>query len=281
MSTLDGALWLISHGFAVFPADHPGTEHCTGLHRECDGTRGKHPCVPFTRAYTLDEVQVRRWFDAQLRNVAVAVGACAGPAGTRLLVVDSDRPGAIEDTAAAHGQQHAPTMRVTTAKGAHDYYWAPAGARLGNGLGSLRGRFDGDVRGGNAYVIGPGSVHQTGVIYELADVEQPPVPLPVWLLDALQAPAVVPVARPANSAVRQGSGGLVGLVRFVLASAQGQRNERLYWAACRAFEHARKGQLEPRAVATALVDAAAHVGLTEAEARSTVTSAYRSAGGTR
>jgi putative DNA primase/helicase len=201
-TALDGALWLTRHGFAVFPTDHPGLEQCAGIGRGHDPAtctdRGKHPTVAFTRTYARDEHQVRALFGGQLRNVAVAVGATTGPDGAQLLVVDSDRPGAIEDAAAAFGQQHTPTMRVRTAKGYHDYYWAPADARLGNGLGALKGRFDGDVRAGNAYVIGPGSVHATGVIYELDTPDQPPVAAPDWLLTALQTkPTPTPAPAPA------------------------------------------------------------------------------------
>lgn len=98
MTPLGGALWLAARGFAVFPADHPGTPHCVGIGRghapQTCTARGKHPCVPFSRAHTTDERQVYRWFEGQLRNVGVAVGAVVGPDGARLLVVDSDRPGA-------------------------------------------------------------------------------------------------------------------------------------------------------------------------------------------
>ncbi|MFD7443909.1 bifunctional DNA primase/polymerase [Streptomyces sp. NPDC059909] len=288
MTPLDGALWLVRHGFAVFPTDHPGLEQCAGIGRghnpaTCED-RGKHPCAAFTRAHTLDEDQVKRTFGGELRNVGVAIGACApGPGGARLLVVDSDRPGAIEDTAAAYGYRHTATMRVTTAKGAHDYYWAPAALELGNGLGQLRGKFDGDVRGSRGYVIGPGSVHATGVIYELDDPEQPPVPAPAWLLTALQAPttATVPQPRPGRARDRQHDGSLAGLIRTVLGAHPGNRNSALYWAANRAFEQAQRGGTDVRAIAGALVDAATHTGLTETEARTTIASAYRRAGGTR
>ena len=199
---LDGALWLTRHGFAVFPVDHPGLEQCAGIGdghdpRTCT-QRGKHPAVAFTRNHARTEQQAHALFTGQLRNVGVAVGACTGPGGEQLLVVDSDRSGAIEDAAAALAQQHTPTMRVHTAKGYHDYYWAPADVKLGNSLGTLKGRFDGDIRAGNAYVIGPGSVHATGVIYEVADLDQPPVAAPAWLITALTTrPAPAPAAGPA------------------------------------------------------------------------------------
>lgn len=199
---IEGALWLIRHRFHVFTADHPGLDRCAGIGRGHDPAtcvdRGKHPSVAFTKSHTLDEAQVRRDFGGQLRNVGVFVGGCTGPDGEQLLVVDSDRPRALEDVAAALGQAHTPTMRVLTAKGHHDYYWAPAGAKLGNGLGSLKGKFDGDVRAGNAYVIGPGSVHATGVVYTLEDAEQPPVAAPAWLLTALQTRPTQPVAPATN-----------------------------------------------------------------------------------
>ncbi|MPY32032.1 DNA primase, partial [Streptomyces adustus] len=61
-----------------------------------------------------------------------------------------------------------------------------------------------------------------------------------------------------------------GLVQFVLAAHEGQRNTRLFWAACRAYENG----LGPALVAP-LVDAAVTTGLTEHEARATITSAAR------
>ncbi|NJP73803.1 bifunctional DNA primase/polymerase [Streptomyces sp. C1-2] len=270
MTPLDGALWLIRHGFAVFPCDHPETPRCTGLHKTCDGSRGKHPAVAFTRGWTLNERKVRETFARGLRNPAVAVGACCGPAGERLLVVDSDRPGAIEDVAGAGGERWQATMRVRTAKGHHDYLWAPATLKLGNGLGSLQGQFDGDVRAGNAYVIGPGALHATGVVYELEDPERPPAMVPAWLLRALlrkpQRPVrTTPYPRPVSRS-------LAGLVKFVADSRQGERNSRLFWAACRAAEAAVED------APAVLLDAAVHAGLTEAEARSTITSAFRTVG---
>lgn len=278
MTPLEGALWLVAHGFPVFPCDHPGTDRCSGVGRghnpaTCE-ERGKHPAVPFTRAYTADPQQVQQTF-GRLRNVGVAIGATSGPDNTQLLVVDSDEPGAIEATAAKFGHQHEPTMRVTTAKGHHDYYWAPRSMKLGNGLGSLRGKFDGDIRAGNAYVVGPGSVHRSGVVYELEDPETPPAYAPQWLLDALRTPVVPP--RPRRPYIGPPTGRTSPLVRLVayVAEATTDRNNRLFWAACRAFEHTRANGEPDTGVAQALVDAGRHTGLSEAECRSTIRSALQ------
>ncbi|MFD6822486.1 bifunctional DNA primase/polymerase [Streptomyces sp. NPDC060085] len=276
---LGGALWLVRHGFPVFPCDHPEAPRCVGLHKTCDGSRGKHPAVAFTRAWTLDERKVHETFARGLRNPAVAVGACSGPDGSRLLVVDSDRRGAIEDVAAACGETWPATMRVWTAKGHHDYLWAPAALRLGNGLGTLQGRFDGDVRAGNAYVIAPGALHATGVLYELDDHERPPLFAPAWLLDALVTkPQYAPRRTHWQNASRGVPGqprGVRGLAAFVLDSRPGDRNNRLFWAACRAAEDARDGGEDAQ---DALMDAAVRAGLSEQEAATTIRSAYKRTG---
>ncbi|NBM21238.1 primase alpha helix C-terminal domain-containing protein, partial [Streptomyces sp. GC420] len=61
-----------------------------------------------------------------------------------------------------------------------------------------------------------------------------------------------------------------GLVHFVLAAHEGQRNTRLFWAACRACENGLADALtEP------LVQAAVRTGLPEREARATIASAAR------
>ncbi|MFC9051816.1 bifunctional DNA primase/polymerase [Streptomyces anthocyanicus] len=278
MTPLDGALWLIRHRFATFPADHPAVPRCAGLHKTCDGSRGKHPAVAFTRGWTLNEAKARETFGRGLRNPAVAVGACSGPEGWRLLVVDSDRPGAIEDVASACGEHWPATMRVRTAKGHHDYLWYPPALKLGNGLGQLQGQFDGDVRAGNAYVIGPGALHATGVLYELDDPERPPVQAPAWLLDALVTKPTYAARRTRwTNASRPAPSGTRGLVAFVLDSPQGKRNNRLFWAACRAAEDARDGHEDAQ---DALLSAAVQAGLSEREAAATIRSAYQRTGAT-
>lgn len=264
---LAGALWLARHDFVVFAADHPGAELCAGIGYGHDANtctdRGKHPAEPFTKTTRRDEHEVRRLFAGAPRNVGVYVGGCIGPEGEQLLVMDSDRPGAIEDTAKALGYKHTATMRVHTAKGHHDYYWAPPGARLGNGLGALKGKFDGDVRAGNAYVIGLGSVHATGVVYTLENPEQPPVAAPAWLLEALQTRASAP-AGPATDIV-------------IPADRHDAYTRRVVQAECDAIIRAANGE-QNNAINTAAFSLGTLVGagaLTEAEAREDLLSAAR------
>ncbi len=264
---LAGALWLAQRQFAVFAADHPGAERCAGIGQGHDPgvctDRGKHPAEPFTKTTCRDEQQIRRLFAGAPRNVGIFVGGSRGPNGAQLLVMDSDRPGAIEDTAKDLGHEHTPTMRTYTAKGHHDYYWAPPGARLGNGLGALKGRFEGDVRAGNAYVIGAGSVHATGVVYTLENPEQPPVDAPGWLLEALQVRASAP-AGPATDIV-------------IPADRHDVYTRKVVQAECDAITRAADGE-QNNAINTAAFSLGALVGagaLTEGEARADLLAAAR------
>ncbi|MGA4849928.1 primase alpha helix C-terminal domain-containing protein [Streptomyces sp. G5(2025)] len=104
----------------------------------------------------------------------------------------------------------------------------------------------------------------------------PPAPCPPALLRLLLPPPRPPhAAHPqtgpgtAGTATQQGH----GLVQFVLAAHEGQRNTRLFWAACRAFENGIGEALAPH-----LTHAAVRVGLTPREAHSTIASAARLTG---
>lgn len=68
-------------------------------------------------------------------------------------------------------------------------------------------------------------------------------------------------------------GGMDHLIRWVADRPEGNRNDGLYWAACRAIEGGHRDLLP------SLVDAAVSAGLNEREARATVTSAERRLGG--
>ncbi|MFE5852511.1 bifunctional DNA primase/polymerase [Streptomyces sp. NPDC056500] len=124
-----------------------------------------------------------------------------------------------------------------------------------------------DVRGAGGYLVGPGSVTAQGT-YRLAPgtAGLSPAPCPTALLQLI-APPVRPLPTAPAGAHRQHGR---GLVQFVLAAPEGQRNARLFWAACRAYENGIGNALAP-----ALTHAAVRTGLTEREARATIASAAR------
>ncbi|WP_406378183.1 bifunctional DNA primase/polymerase [Streptomyces sp. NBC_00197] len=123
-----------------------------------------------------------------------------------------------------------------------------------------------DIRGAGGYLVGPGSRTEHGVYGTAPGTARlAPAPCPRELLDLLLPPPRRHHPTPSATG-QQGQ----GLVQFVLAAHEGQRNTRLFWAACRAYENGIGPQLT-----TPLVRAAARTGLTEHEARSTIASAAR------
>jgi hypothetical protein len=277
---LAAALWLQArHGMHVFAVDHPGLSECVGAHRPdqpCDGKRGKHPVGKWSRDATLDPGAIRAALSRGLRNVGIA----CGPSG--LLLVDEDRPGAFCEYAASVGQAVPETFTVDTGRGRHFYFRAPDGPPLGNSPGALAGRAI-DIRGRGGFVVAPGSIHVTGVIYSPVDSAALVVPTPEWLVTALRAPRPRPTATPRPR--QKVTGGrphrvLAGLVQTVLdATPDLDRNSRLFWAACRMYGHAAWGLFDEAAGRAALQDAARHVGLPDGETEKTLDSAARAAMG--
>lgn len=104
------------------------------------------------------------------------------------------------------------------------------------------------------------------------------MPLPRWLEQRLRRPrSPEPGEQLAARAAGAGQANRLaacsdGLIRFVAASREGERNQRLFWAACRAAE------LGDATLRRRLVEAARQAGLSEFEAQQTIASAFRTAG---
>jgi hypothetical protein len=152
---------------------------------------------------------------------------------------------------------------VTPSGGRHLWLTGPSDVVVPNSASRLAPGID--IRGAGGYLVGPGSVSAHGA-YRLApgSAELPPAPCPDALLRL-----IAPPARPRHPASGRAPRGQ-GLIQFVLAAHEGQRNTRLFWAACRAYENGIGDSL-----ADALAEAAVRTGLTEHEARATIASAAR------
>ncbi|MFF8656949.1 bifunctional DNA primase/polymerase [Streptomyces huasconensis] len=180
------------------------------------------------------------------------------------------------------------TVVVTTPSGGrHIWLSGPPEAVVPNSAGRLAPGID--IRGAGGYLVGPGSRTEHGVYGTVPGTAHlPPAPCPPALLRLLMPPprahhAAPPQAGPGTAGIHTAGPGPVasgaaaqqgqGLVQFVLAAHEGQRNTRLFWAACRAYENGIGEALAPQ-----LTDAAVRVGLTRREAHSTIASAARLTG---
>ncbi|MEW9509221.1 bifunctional DNA primase/polymerase [Streptomyces bacillaris] len=271
------ALAAAGRGLPVFPlsatklpalrSPHHGEQppvHCRG---ECGlPGHGVHDA-------TTDPAAVRALFAAAPR--ATGYGIACGRAPHRLIGIDldidtaygNDSVGALQQLALQHLFTIPPTVTVLTPSGGrHLWLTGPADTPVPNSAGRLAPGID--VRGSGGYLVGPGSVTTHGR-YLLAPgtARLTPAPCPRALLRLLTPPRRAPGTLTSETPPgRRGE----GLIHFVLAAHEGRRNTRLFWAACRAYEHGFGD-----ALADALAAAAIRTGLTEQEARAAIASAER------
>ncbi|MEU8826211.1 bifunctional DNA primase/polymerase [Streptomyces sp. NPDC048636] len=182
-------------------------------------------------------------------------------------------PAALARLARAHGFPVPRTVTVLTPGGGrHLWLSGPPGLTVPNSAGRLAPGID--IRGSGGYLVGPGSAAAHGR-YRLAPGSPAwtPAPVPPALLSLLRPPPTVRLGAPSGRhPSERRPAALTALVRFVRESREGERNDRLFWAACRAYETGAGAQLAPD-----LVQAAVDTGLGCREARATVASAARSA----
>jgi hypothetical protein len=225
MAQLDTALNLAAVGIYVFPVDHPELPICAGVgkhHDPFDGPdhqRGKHPCVAFSEKATIKEQVIRGHWSQGPRNIGINCGK------SNLVVVDEDKLGAFKRYADEHGVKIPRTLVVATAKGRHYYFLARGDHPLGNKEGAF-GNYNINIRAGNGYVVGPGSVHATGVVYRI-EVAEPPVPVPDWVIAGIQTK---PQPEPGNAETYSGTGGLNAvpdIIRGPRVDGGGQRHTEL------------------------------------------------------
>jgi Bifunctional DNA primase/polymerase, N-terminal len=207
------------------------------------------------------------------------IGVPTGEAsGIGVLDVDP-RNGGLEWLAANKNRLPATRIHQTRSGGAHLLFRHHTGLR--NSAGKIAPGID--TRGDGGYVIW-WPAH--GLSFE--DFPRSGVPeWPQWLLEAMATePAprradITPIGdwqkRPAHENVRD-LNAFFGLLRFVADSPLGERNSRLYWAACRMDEFFAKGLVSSCLGFDALEKAAAACGLSRREISSTIASALRRAG---
>jgi hypothetical protein len=170
---------------------------------------------------------------------------------------------------------HAPLANPAVASGEH-LYFAYLGTHLKNTAGKLGPGLD--VRCCGGYVLAVGAIHRSGRAYVWKDGHRPgQVPLarpPEWLYTQ-------PSHRLAElNANGYAAAALASEIQQLISTAEGQRNHRLNLAAFRLARFLTAGALPQSDIEQVLFAAARKLGLSEREARATITSGLR-AGSTR
>jgi Bifunctional DNA primase/polymerase, N-terminal len=256
---LGAALRYADAGWPVFPT-RPDAPSCdSGRDCPCKRSLTVHGCLDASVDPDIIRAWWRRWPQA---NVAIATGT-PGPD-----VLDVDNHGERGDGWAAFNRLKTAGMLAgakalvsTPSGGLHSYY---------GGTGQRNGKLPRhhlDFRSAGGYVLAPPSrVH--GRPYELLD-HRPGV------AGRLDWQAVTKLLDPPSAAAKpdgRDAGDVGRLAAWVAAQQEGNRNDGLFWAACRAIETGHSDL-------DGLVTAAVQAGLSETEARRTIASAAGKAAG--
>jgi len=209
--SLERALALYDLGLAIIPIPQPIPGTPAGKPGD-----GKTPAINWKRYQSkrADRNALHAWF-AKPQNNAIVTGAVSG-----LVVIDTDTPEA-EEWAQANLPE-TPWL-VRTAKGYHRYYRRHHGGRIRNKarVQTADGRIALDVRADGGYVIGPGSVHASGAVYEQeGDWTVSLADLPLFDPKLIEAPRSTTKEAPVVSAPRD-DGDVVKRARAYLAKVPG------------------------------------------------------------
>ena len=246
MTPMDYALRLADDGFATFPCN-----------------RSKAPACPhgFRDASTDAAVIRALWQRHRGELVGVATGAVSN-----LAVLDIDAKHAeAHSWWETHRTQLPQTRTIRTRSGGlHLWYRDAPGLRcsvsmIAPGV---------DVRATGGYVI---AWHAAGLPV-LREAALPP--WPAWLLPEQPVAIRASPEPPRVPDDRQSA----ALVRFVASAPAKQRNNRLFWAACRMAGMVASRLLAKSEAEAVLVHAAMHAGLSENEARKTANSGLTTGG---
>ncbi|MFI9466325.1 bifunctional DNA primase/polymerase [Streptomyces sp. NPDC052492] len=272
------ALSAAERGLAVLPLSRTKLPALRSPHRDDPGTarpRCHGECGRFGHGVydaSTDPARIRALFAAAPR--ATGYGIACGLPPHHLVGVDldtkngTDPAAALRALASRHRFTVPPTVVVLTPSGGrHLWLSGPPDVVVPNSAGRLAPGID--IRGAGGYLVGPGSRTEHGTYTAASGTAHlAPAVCPPALLRLL-----LPPPRAHHPTPPSAGGHGQGLVQFVLGAHEGQRNTRLFWAACRAYEDGiGQALLDP------LVDAARATGLSEREARATIASAARMTG---
>ena len=179
---------LITHyNFALIPIHGVVDNLCTCGNSNCTNV-GKHPATKngLTDATKDIDQLIKLWDSRKGLNVGIATGAVSG-----IFVIDID--GAIGEADIAKLGILPATLTATTGRGRHLFFKHP-----GKDIKTRRGVIGQkvDVRGDGGYVVGAGSNHATGAVYEWYNPLEDIVDAPQWLLDIVMKEKLSEIAAP-------------------------------------------------------------------------------------
>lgn len=247
------------------------------------------PVLPFDKVPAVEDWPSRNSGDPDYilrewpgpdHNIGIACGASG------LLVADLDvkhRKDGIYDFEQIIGGGWPETYTVRTPSGGLHFYFRLPGDGWGNSRGTLPTSID--IRGSGGYVLGAGSVIATasyevisGGTYEVIS-DAPVIPLPRVLAEMISTrkPVSSPVTTRSRwlrspAAIQKAK---EGLIQAVLDAPEGERNNILHWASCRAGEMVAAGEWDQEMAEAAMTAAGESAGLDDDEIDATVMSGLR------
>lgn len=283
-TTLGAALAYAALGIKVFrvrrdKAPYANCRYCAPLvggknnpqyieHRPDECRCDTKTCHGFWAA-TTDPNLIRKWW---MQEPDANVGAPCKLNGWAVIDIDPRHDGdlTLRHIESRVGVLPGAPMQLSGGDGLHILYTSPGvdlPGTLGPGI---------DVKH-NGYILLAPSVHKSGYRYQWSGdglFYHPTITWPSVLMPKPTAsvPRGAAPSIPAAGATRF----MPALIKVVLEAREGERNSRLYWAACRAYEHAIAGDIPEATAEGCLIDAASHVGLSESESRQTLASARNS-----
>lgn len=186
-NSTDARTLITRYNFALIPIHGVVDNLCTCGVFNCSNI-GKHPATKngLTDATKDIEQLIKLWDKRKGLNVGIATGAVSG-----IFVIDID--GAIGEADIAKLGILPATLTATTGRGRHLFFKHP-----GKDIKTRRGVIGNkvDVRGDGGYVVGAGSNHATGAVYEWYNPLEDIVDAPQWLLDIVMKEKVTEISAP-------------------------------------------------------------------------------------
>lgn len=264
---VDAALEYAARGWPVFPCT-PRSKVPLFPNPHPRGSTERHTCRGYRECGRLGHGVRDATTDPELitgpmwgRYPTANIGLACGLPGPDVVDFDTahGKPGLatlarLRDTGLLDGAR---AVVATPSGGLHLYF---AGSLAGQGNGALS-RYGVDFRGTGGYVVAPPSVTRTGA-YGLLVLRPYGGEVDFTAIRRYLCPPAPEHRRYDHD------GDCTALVRWVGGQREGNRNNALYWAACRAIESGADEE-----VLAELVDAAVGTGLSSWEAERTVASA--------